>query len=107
MENMTKYVEEYIHLEYSGGLMFSWKEYAYRESDLIPEETRRATKYYKAVYDVQNWHYSLHLNLSYEERILGVLSFFRTKGKEDFTYRDIFVLDMIKDHLAYRRSQRT
>lgn len=33
---------------------------------------------------------------------MGVLSFFRTKGKPDFEYDDIFVLDMIKDHLAFR-----
>jgi len=102
LEDMYAYVNHFKDLDYSEGLMFTGKNIAYRESDLVPEEVRINTEYYKAVYDVQGWHYSLHLNLCYREEFLGVMSFFRKKGKENFTYDDIFVLDMIKDHLALR-----
>lgn len=102
MEDMYAYVNHFKDLDYSEGLMFTGKNIAYRESDLVPEEVRVNTEYYKAVYDVQGWHFSLHLNLCYREEFLGVMSFFRKKGKENFTYDDIFVLDMIKDHLALR-----
>ncbi|MDD3220577.1 MAG: LuxR C-terminal-related transcriptional regulator [Lachnospiraceae bacterium] len=102
VEDMEEYIHHYKNMDYSEGMMFTGKNIAYRESDLIPDEVRVNTEYYKAVYDVQNWHYSLHLNLCYKEEFLGVLSFFRNKGKEDFLYDDIFVLDMIKDHLALR-----
>lgn len=27
---------------------------------------------------------------------------FRLKGKENFTYRDVFVMDLLKEHMAYR-----
>lgn len=101
-KDMNEYITHFKDMDYSEGLMFTGKNIAYRESDIVPEELRRNSEYYKAVYDVQGWHYSLHLNICYQEKFLGVLSFFRKKGAEDFVYDDIFVLDMIKDHLAYR-----
>lgn len=105
LSDMQEYVNHFKNLDYSEGLMFTGKNIAYRESDLAPEEIRVGTDYYKAVYDVQGWHYSLHLNICYQEEFLGVMSFFRKKGKEDFLYDDIFVLDMIKVHLALRLYQ--
>ena len=105
LEDMNAYLTKFKDMDYSEGLMFTGKNIAYRESDIVPEEIRRDSAYYKAVYDVQGWHYSLHLNICYQEKFLGILSFFRKKGKEDFVYDDIFVLDMIKDHLAFRLEQ--
>lgn len=104
-KDMEDYIHEFKNLDYSEGLMFIGKNIAYRESDLIPEEVRVSTSYYQSVYDVQGWHFSLHLNLSYQEEFLGILSFFRRKGKEDFVYEDIFALDMLKEHLALRLYQ--
>lgn len=104
-KDMNEYLTRFKDMDYSEGLMFTGKNIAYRESDIVPEELRKSSEYYKAVYDVQGWHYSLHLNICYQEKFLGILSFFRKKGKEDFLYDDIFVLDMIKDHLAFRLQQ--
>ncbi len=104
-EGMLDYVHKYKNIDYSEGLMSAGKNIAYRESELIPEEVRINTDYYKEVYKVHGWHYSLHLNISYKEHFLGVLSFFRKKGKEDFSQEHVFILDMIKDHLAYRLEQ--
>ena len=36
------------------------------------------------------------------EKFLGTVDFFRSLEREDFQYRDIFLLDMVKEHLAYR-----
>lgn len=105
LEDMEDYIHEFKNLDYSEGLMLTGKNIAYRESDLIPEEIRVNTTYYQSVYDVQGWHFSLHLNLSYQEQFLGIMSFFREKGKEDFLYKDLFVLDMLKEHLALRLHQ--
>lgn len=104
-EDMLQYINTFKKLDYSEGLMFTGKNIAYRESDIIPDEIRVNTDYYKAVYDAQGWHYSLHLNICHQEIFQGVLSFFRHKGAPDFSYDDIFVLDMIKDHLALRLKQ--
>ena len=34
-----------------------------------------------------------------DHHFLGTITFYRTIGKENFKYDDIFVLDMLKDHL--------
>lgn len=102
LEGMNEYLYVFKNVDYSKGLMSTGKNIVYRESDIMNDELRTQTEYYKKVYDTHNWHYSLHLNISYNETFLGVMSFFRAKGKPNFDYDSSFVLDMIKDHLALR-----
>lgn len=90
-------------LDYSRGIMYSsGKSLVYRETDIISDESRMQTDYYKKVYKPNNWHFSLQLILGRNKEFLGVITFYRTIGKDNFQYDDIFLLDMLKDHLAYR-----
>lgn len=95
----------YETLDYSMGIMLSGKSLIYRETDIMSDETRVDTDYYKKVYQPNNWHYSLQMIIAKDNRFLGVITFYRAKGKDDFQYDDIFILDMLKDHLAYRLEQ--
>ncbi len=97
----------YETLDYSMGIMLSGKSLIYRETDIMSDETRVDTDYYKKVYQPNNWHYSLQMIIAKDNRFLGVITFYRVKGKDDFQYDDIFILDMLKDHLAYRLEQHT
>ena len=63
---------------------------------------RIQTEYYKRVYKPNNWHYSLQMILAKNKEFVGVVTFYRTLGKPDFEYDDIFLLDLLKDHMAYR-----
>lgn len=94
--------ELYEKLDYSRGIMLSGKSLIYRETDIISDESRVETEYYKKVYKPNNWHYSLQVVIAKDHHFLGTITFYRTIGKENFKYDDIFVLDMLKDHLAYR-----
>ena len=94
--------EEYEELDYSRGIMLSGKSLIYRETDIINDESRVEMEYYKKVYKPNNWHYSLQVVIAKDHHFLGTITFYRTIGKENFKYDDIFVLDMLKDHLAYR-----
>lgn len=94
--------KEFENLDYSQGIMGSGKCMIYRESDILQDEKRVETEYYKQVYKVNNWHYALQCILAYNQEFLGVITFYRSVGCEDFLYSDIFLLDMIKEHLAYR-----
>lgn len=105
LQGMNDYLQVFKNIDYSKGLMATGKNIAYRESDILPDSLRKQTEYYKKVYDVQNWHFSMHLNISFAEKFLGVMSFFRQKGKKDFMQEDVFALDMLKDHLALRLYQ--
>lgn len=78
------------------------KSSVYRETDIIPDKARVESKYYKKIFCPNNWHYSLQLVLGREGECLGVITFYRIIGKDNFQYNDIFLLDMLKDHLSYR-----
>lgn len=95
----------YEELDYSRGIMYSGKSLVYRETDIMSEEKRTNTEYYQKVYRPNNWHYALQMILGRDKRFLGVVTFYRNIGKEDFHYDDIFLLDIVKDHLAYRLSR--
>ncbi len=93
---------KYSELDYSRGIMYSGKSMVYRETDIISDDKRVETEYYKKVYRPNNWHYSLQIILGYHKEFLGVITLYRTIGKDNFVYDDVFVMDMLKDHLAYR-----
>lgn len=99
--------EMYEDLDYSRGIMVSGKNLIYRETDIMSDEVRVETDYYKKVYKPNNWHYALQIIIARHKRFLGTITFYRTIGKENFHYDDIFMLDMLKDHLAYRLEKYT
>lgn len=74
------------------GIMYGSKSLVYRDTDIISDEKRVE-------------YYSLRMILAREKQFLGVVTFYRTIGKDNFEYDDIFLLDMLKDHLAYRLHQ--
>lgn len=95
----------YDQLDYSRGIMYSGKSLVYRETDIISDEKRMQTEYYKRVYSSNNWHYALQMILAREKKFLGVITFYRTIGKDNFHYDDIFLMDLLKDHIAFRLYQ--
>ena len=99
------YVGLYEMLDYQKGLMFDGKSRVYRETDIMEDKKRQETEYYKQFYQPNGWHYSLHASLAFEKRSVGTLALFRRQGKEDFSYKDVFVLEMLQDHLALRLYQ--
>lgn len=88
--------------EYTRGILASGKSLVYRVTDVLSDDIRMKGARYQQVYGPNNWHYSLHLVLGRNREFLGMASFYRTIGKDDFTYDDIFLLDMLKDHMSYR-----
>ena len=73
----------------------------------MSDEARVETEYYQKVYKPNNWHYALQVIIARHKKFLGTITFYRTIGKENFHYDDIFLLDMLKDHLSYRLEKYT
>lgn len=94
--------EMYENQDYVRGVMDGGKALIYRETDIMSDEIRVETDYYKRVYKPNNWHYAMQFIIAKNKKFLGVITFYRTIGKENFQYDDIFVLDILKDHLAFR-----
>ncbi|GAF37985.1 LuxR C-terminal-related transcriptional regulator [Lentilactobacillus farraginis] len=97
-----KYLDNYTQLDYSKGLMFTGRSMTYRESDIIPDAQRVTSKYYQMFYRDYGFHFSLHASIAYQGRFLGILSFFRQKGKADFTQNDIELIGLLTSHLEAR-----
>ena len=96
------YMDNLYALDYAKGLLLSGKNMIYRESDMIPDDQRVNTEFYKKYFEPAGWHHGLNLILGYRQKFLGVLAFYRDKGKPNFQYEDTFILEMLKDHLEYR-----
>lgn len=94
--------EEFENLDYSQGILASGKSMVYRESDILSESKRIETEYYKKVYLVNHWHHALQIVLAYNNEFVGVMTLYKLKGKDDFKYTDILLMDLLKEHLAYR-----
>lgn len=92
----------YDILDYSREIMYSGKSIVYRETDIISDEMRVKTEYYEKVYKPNNWHYSLQMIMAREKKFLGVVTLYRNIGKDDFSHDDVFFVDTLKDHMAYR-----
>lgn len=92
----------YDNLDYSRGIMYSGKSIVYRETDIISDEIRMQTEYYDKVYRPNNWHYSLQMIIARENKFLGVVTFYRNIGKDNFSHNEVFLVDMLKEHMAYR-----
>ncbi|MCI6858902.1 MAG: helix-turn-helix transcriptional regulator [Eubacterium sp.] len=92
----------YDIIDYSRGIMYSGKSIVYRETDIISDALRMETEYYKKVYRPNNWHYSLQMIMAKDKKFLGVVTFYRNIGKDDFSHDEVFLVDMLKDHMSYR-----
>lgn len=96
---------DYDTLDYSRGILYSGKSMVYRETDIIDDKKRKTSEYYQKVYKPNNWHYSLQIILAKDKHFLGVATLYRSIGKDNFEYDDIFLVDMLRDHLSFRLSQ--
>jgi DNA-binding CsgD family transcriptional regulator len=101
-EALQEYTDEFEEIDYTRWVFISAKGMAYRETDLFPDPVREETALYKKMYAPNNLHYSAQLSLVSGDVFLGIISLYRSKTGEDFSEKDLFVLDMVKDHLALR-----
>ena len=101
-----QYSDEFESIDYTRWMFNSSKSMAFRETDLFPESTRELDDYYKGMYQKNGIHFSAMLTIGYMNHFLGVISLYRGKEDDDFTDRDLFILELIKDHLAIRLQQK-
>lgn len=92
----------YDELDYSRGILYSGKSICYRETDIIDDQRRKQSPYYQAVYKPNNWHFSMQIIFAKMKQFLGVVTLYRSIGKDDFSYEDIFTADLLREHMSLR-----
>jgi DNA-binding CsgD family transcriptional regulator len=100
-EAMAKYEEIGADLDYTRWMFMQNKNMVYRETDLYPDNVREALPYYVEIYKPFNIHFSAQVSLVHNQNFVGVISLYRSKDDLDFSEKEIFALDILKDHLAY------
>ncbi len=97
--------KNYLNMEdedYSRWIMISGKCIIIRETDLMPDEARVKTSIYKNWYEPFGLHYSLQMSIVFKDKFLGIITLYRTKEEGDFTDDEMFIMNLLQDHLNYR-----
>lgn len=101
-ERWQLYLDQFQDLDYTRWTFAAPTASAFRETDLMHDDARINTPYYKAMFAPSKIHYSAIVTIIHEGVFLGVVNLFRTKEDGDFTDEEMFFLDMLKGHLGYR-----
>lgn len=101
-DRLQTYLEQYQELDYTRWTFAAPAASAYRETDLMHDEARVNTPYYKAMFEPSGIHYSAIMTIIHQGVFLGVINLFRPRSDGNFTDEEMFFLDMLKGHLGYR-----
>lgn len=104
-EQLQQYLDEYEEIDYTRWIFMSGKSMAYRETDLMSDFKRESEAFYKRLYEPSGIHFSLQLSIAYQDTFLGIVSIYRSREDGDFTDDELFLLDSLKDHFAFRLHQ--
>lgn len=103
-----KYIKVWEHEaannDYAKWIVDSPRACAFREAELIPEKQRTESEFFKAFNIPCKLHYGMVLCVAFRGESTGILHFLKSMASGDFADRDLFVLDQLHKHLAYRLS---
>ena len=86
--------------DYLKHLFYYKNSIVYVETDLLSDDVRKNTEFYKVFFEPQSLEYSAGIILIKDRNNLGVVSLFRSKDWGDFNEKEVFILDIFKSHLA-------
>ena len=102
---ILSYIEFGEELDYTWGMMQCARSMVFRDSDLMSNEFREDSEFYRRYLKPQGLHYVMQGIFSYERKFLGLVSLLRSKRNGDFSEKEIFMMDMLKDHISLRLYQ--
>ncbi len=73
-----------------------------RTSDLMSDAEREKTAIYKRCFEPYSLHYSVDISIMHKGRLLGLVALYRQKVQGDFTDRELFMLQLLAEHLNAR-----
>ena len=71
----------------------------YRDTDILEENIRKSTEFFKKFLKPEGIPYGCGILLIRNQRVLGILNLFRNNENGDFTDKEMFILDVLKNHL--------
>ena len=100
-ELFSVYLKEYYAKDYLQYFISLFKESAcYRDTDIMDERLRTKTEIFCHFMEPNGIPYGAGCVLWKGNQMLGVLNFFRSETLGDFTDKEMFILNLLQDHLA-------
>lgn len=97
-----KYINSYYEKDYLKYLFeISKHTTIYRDTDIMQEELRIKTDFYREYLRPNHIPYGAGVVLCSNKKIIGIMNYFRDENLGDFTDKDMFILDVFKDHLSH------
>ena len=72
----------------------------YRDTDIIEEDVRTKTEFYRHFLIPLKVPYGAGILLMRDEKLIGIINLFRNRELGDFTEKDIYILGVLRKHLA-------
>lgn len=102
---MSQFMEgRYDRDPYFGLMGMKKHSYAFRDTDMIPEEQRLSSRVFKEIYIPQGIYYALRLELAYHESVIGQFALFNSQERGDFSERDLRIANLLAQHIAWKYS---
>lgn len=86
-------------------LVFSLWSTVFRQSDVVREDVWKNSHIYNTYWKPANFEYGLTTYLVHQENSLSTITLFKNPNKEDFSSRDMFIMDIIKNHMSLKMYQ--
>ena len=94
------------HAFFTEGNYPHWNEFimapysiVFRQSDIIAPAKMEKTRVYREIWQPRDVYWGLFVSLVYKDCPLAVVGLMRDKGGEDFSARDIYIMNTLKDPL--------
>lgn len=94
------------HAFFTEGNYPHWNEFimapysiVFRQSDIIAPAKMEKTRVYREIWQPRNIYWGLFISLVYKDCPLAVIGILRDKDSEDFSARDIYIMNTLKDPL--------
>lgn len=77
----------------------------FRDTDIFPDEERMQTDWYREIYAKQGIHYAMRCQMTRNGTLIGSLDLFRQIDEDDFSDKDVHIVDTLARHLSLKLSQ--
>ncbi len=94
-EMLDKYINYYVDVDYCGWFSIQPMPSVYRNIDLVSEENKVKSVFYKEWLEPMNMYYGCGTCIVSNKINYGNITLFRSKGKGTFTKKDLEILEVI------------
>ena len=95
---IDKYINTYYEKDYIKYLYdFSFETNAYKDTNILENNIRKNTDFYINFLKPENIIYGCGIMIIRDNKIIGILNFFRNENLGDFTEKEIYILNILKN----------